>query len=319
MPNRCVCYTTDSNYLFPTFVSAIQARRHVAGTIADVAVFSLGASVQQEKVFTRVAAMEGLRFFSVPPHHLDGADAMLARLFLSRIVPDDYQQLLYIDGDTQIVGSLVPLLEMDVPAGHFCAVNDPMTFTFRGNVNDKDMAEYFESLGLDSVMQRNYFNSGVLRINRTGWDEIGREAWALYQKLRGSSRFPDQDALNLAAIGRRIPISLCWNFPVFLRNARLRNAISPHIVHYMGSPKPWYGQFSPWGAAEHEAYLTVLRQYPALAPYIGSMPISRRLKYRLKQNYKKITELAAWGSGNRHSEILLYEAEAKQGLAHYPA
>ncbi len=176
MPSCCICYTTDPGYLFPTFVSAMQARLHTPADIADVAIFSIGGSAQQEEAFVRASAVEGIRFLSVPPDRLDGADAMLARLFLDRIVPADYGQLLYIDGDTQITGALTPLLQAQVPAGQFCATSDPMTFSLRSDGrSDHKLVSYFASLGLDGTRQRNYFNSGVLRINRTGWDEIGRE------------------------------------------------------------------------------------------------------------------------------------------------
>jgi lipopolysaccharide biosynthesis glycosyltransferase len=314
MPTRCVCYTSDPSYLFPTFVSAMQARQHTPADIADVVIVSIAGSAQQEEVFTHAAAMEGIRLLSVPAERLDRASAMLARLFLDRILPADYDQLLYIDGDTQITGSLAPLLSAPVPAGHFCATSDPMTFSLRGGGRTgRELVGYFAALGLDATRQHNYFNSGVLRINRAGWDEIGRDSWVLYQKLRGRTRYPDQDALNLVAMDRRIPMSLAWNFPVFLRNAALAHAITPRIIHYMGSPKPWHGQFLPWGPAEYETYLAVARRYPALAPFLTRMPWKRKVKYLLQQHYKRIEETAAWSHGRRHREILRYEGDVKYG------
>jgi Glycosyl transferase family 8 len=303
MPPRCICYTTDPGYLFPTFVSATQARLHTPAEIADVAIFSLGGSVQVEKAFAQACAAENIRFLPVSLDRLDGADVMLSRLFLDRIVQDDYDQLLYIDGDTQISGSLAPLLQAEIPAGQFGAANDPMTFS----LHDRGLTEYFASLGLDEARQRNYFNSGVLRINRSGWDEIGRESWALFRKWQGRSRFPDQDALNLAAMDRKIPISLAWNFPIFMRNARLGNAIEPRITHYMSNPKPWYGSFLPWGPAEQAPYLAVAKRYPALAPFLTHMSWPRKLKYKLQQRYMRILETREWGSGPRHQGILAYE------------
>lgn len=284
--------------------------------ISDVAIFCIGASAQQQRVFARASAMEGILFFSVPPDHLEGADAMLARLFLDRIAPADYSQLLYIDGDTQIMGTLKPLLQAQVPAGQFYAASDPMTFSMRSAPqNGHKLMGYFDALGLNTKSQHSYFNSGVLRINRSGWDEIGSESWALFQKLRGRSRYPDQDALNLVATDRHIPMSLVWNFPIFLRNARLEHAITPHIIHYMGNPKPWHGQFLPWGLAEYQTYLETARKYPALTPFIPQMSKPRKLKYLLQQRYKRMLEMATWGNGNRHREILYYESVTKHRLA----
>lgn len=38
-PPCCIVYTTDREYLFPTLVSAIQARHHASPEKADVVVF----------------------------------------------------------------------------------------------------------------------------------------------------------------------------------------------------------------------------------------------------------------------------------------
>jgi lipopolysaccharide biosynthesis glycosyltransferase len=314
MTGRCICYTTDPSYLFPTFVSAMQARALTPADIADVAIFSIGGTTQQEAAFAHASAAEGIRFLPVPSTSLDGANAMLARLFLDRFVPPEYDQLLYIDGDTQITDALTPLLQTHVPAGHFCAARDPMTFSLLASgQNDRKLTSYFASLGLEPTKASNYFNSGVLRINRTGWGEIGCDSWALFQKLRGRTRYPDQDALNLVAMDRCIPISLIWNFPIFLRNAGLEDAISPRIIHYMGSPKPWHGQFLPWGPTEYAIYLAAAQRYPALSPYLLRMAWPRRLKYLLQQKFKQKQETATWGLGRRHREILRYENHMKHG------
>ncbi len=307
-PQCCISYTTDTGYLFPTFVSALLARRHAPADVADVAIFSINGVAELDRLFRRASESEGILFISVPERAIEGASAMLARLFLDRIAPPDYGHLLYIDGDTQITGSLAPLLATEVPAGQFCAVSDPMTFSLNGpSRHDRELVRHFASLGFDGAQQRNYFNSGVLRINREGWDEIGQASWKLFQKLRVAARYPDQDALNLVAMDRRIPISLTWNFPIFLRNARLQSTIEPRIVHYMGSPKPWHGAFQPWGPVAYRVYLEAVARYPELAPFLTRMPWRRRLRYRVQQYYKRLHENSVWGHGPRHREILNYE------------
>lgn len=281
-----------------------------------MAIFSIAGSPELDRAFHQACELEGIRFIPVVQSKIEHAGAMLARLFLDRIAPAEYSQLLYIDGDTQIIGGLTPLLEAKIPAGQFCAVSDPMTFSLEGEGrHERALVDYFASIGLADDNHRNYFNSGVLRINRTGWDEIGLKAWQLFQDLKGKTRYPDQDALNLAAMDRRVPMSLAWNFPIFLRNARLEEAIKPRIVHYMGSPKPWHGAFLPWGSKEYEAYLAAVTRYPALAPFLTSMPWYRRLRYVLQQRYKRERETSVWGTGTRHSDILHYEDRIRNGAA----
>ena len=311
MPACCICYTTDPGYLLPTFVSAIQARRHAAADKADVAIFSFGADQQTEQAFAIACAAEQIRFFPVPVSSIDGADVMLARLFLSRIVPDEYTQFLYIDGDTQVTGALDQLLDYKVPDGMFLACNDPMTFEISGGDGrqNKNISSYFSSVGIPRERAVNYFNTGVLRINRTGWDEIGLSAWELFVKNQYNSRYPDQDVLNIVGQDRRISMSLAWNFPIFMRNSRVEHKIHPRIYHFMGSPKPWHGVFLPWGESTHRPYIDAIRKYPALTAYLSVMPAPKRFRYFLQQHYKKATETFDWGMGDKRARILKYETE----------
>lgn len=310
MAQCCICYTTDPGYLLPTFVSATQARQLSSAENADVLIFCIGTPGEAARVMARSCAVEGIGFSVISPEDIAGADAMMARLFLDRMVPLSYSQLLYIDGDTQIVGSLDPLLTANVPAGFFMAAKDPLAFSISPSDSRQDEpGAYLRSVGVSPAQRHHYFNSGVLRINRDGWDELGREAWRLFLSMRDRSRYPDQDALNLASKGRHIPISLAWNFPIFLRNAGIEQIIKPRIVHFPGRPKPWYGGFLPWGKAGYQPYMDAVRRHPELATLTTAMPKFQRLKYHGQQYYKYIAESMAWRKGFRMQAMLNYERD----------
>jgi lipopolysaccharide biosynthesis glycosyltransferase len=308
MPDCCICYTVDPGYLLPTLVSAQQARRHADPAKADIAIFSLGCDGEMAKSFGRICAAENIQFIPFEQADVDGAGAMLARLFLDRLAPEQYGQLLYIDGDTQITGALDPLLAIDVPQGSFYAATDPMSFSLAGNNrHDRDLVEYFNGIGIPAERQKSYFNSGVLRINRDGWDRIGARSFQLYKSLQNRTRFPDQDALNIVGSDHRLKLSLAWNFPIFLQNARVEHLIRPRIIHYMGSPKPWHGSFPPWGFAQFKPYIDIVTKYPELSPHLSRMRASRKFKYALQQRYKRGLENLTWGQGRRRMTILNYE------------
>jgi lipopolysaccharide biosynthesis glycosyltransferase len=305
----CVCYTTDSAYLFPSFVSAMQARRQTSADKADIAIFSFGASPAAEHDFQQACAAEGIRFLPVSLALIDNAEVMLARLFLNRLVPAEYDQFLYIDSDTQVTGSLDPLIEFPVPAGQFLAANDPMTFALSGTgSHSRRIIEHFEAVGISPHESSRYFNTGVLRINRDGWEEIGLGAWKLFQKNLQVSRFPDQDVLNITGGIHRIPMSLAWNFPVYMRNSRVEAQIEPRIYHFMGSPKPWHGVFPPWSRQAHQPYLQAIKKYPNLASYLSVMPRQKRFRYTFQQYYKKVLETFTWGLSDKRGRILSYES-----------
>jgi lipopolysaccharide biosynthesis glycosyltransferase len=313
MAEHCICYTTDSHYFFPTFVSARQARHNASLQHADVMIFCLDAVGYSRRVMADLCQAAGIGFESVSSAEIDGADAMMARLHLDRIAPSQYRQFLYIDGDTQIISNLDPLLAADVPPGRFMAVKDPLAFSLSADRSGQSRdAEYFRSSGFSAVQERSYFNSGVLRINREGWNEIGQEAWRLFKSMRDQTRFPDQDALNLAGGERHIPMSICWNFPIFLRNSDVDALIEPRIIHYMGRPKPWQGSFLPWGKAGYQPYLDALVEFPDLLPFVEKLPVFRKLKYFGQQHYKRIAERIVWRGGGRSRAMVAYESALRE-------
>ena len=309
MVKCCICYTADPDYFFPTFVSARQARLNASPQHADVIIFVIGGSGETQRTMARLCETEGIGFKAISPGHIEGSDAMMARLFLDRVVPAEYDQLLYLDGDTQITGSLDPLLTTNVLPGQFMAVRDPLAFSLRPEALPRDrQANYFQSAGLTASQGRGYFNSGVLRINRQGWDEIGQAAWRIFCLMRDRTKYPDQDALNLAGYEHCIPMSLCWNFPIFLKNAGLEARVAPRILHYMGRPKPWHGSFRPWGMDGYQPYLDAMTQYPELQSFIRQLPPRQALKYFGQQHYKSIVEHMTWRRGFRSQAMLAYES-----------
>ena len=309
MTSCAICFTTDPGYLFPTLVAAQQARHNVAAEKADIIIFSFDADRRVAEVFGRICQLENIRFISMQRRDIDDAPVMLARLFLDRIAPGIYDQLLYLDGDVQIAGSLAPLVDASVSPGCFLAANDPMTFSVEAASPERaGLAAHVADIGLPKASSTSYFNSGVLRINRHGWGEVGAQAWRTYGTRPGGWRFPDQDVLNLVAADRREAMSLEWNFPIFLRNARLGDSIRPRIYHFMSSPKPWNLACPPWTKASCLPYLAAVATYPELAAFNLPMPLRRRFRYHLQQRYKSVRETMDWGFGARRNRIIAYEA-----------
>jgi len=310
----CVCFTTNKAYLFPTVVSAVQARAHSSQNLTDVAVYCVGAESQETEDFAEVCATEKIQFTCINPRVTDHSHIAYSRLFLDSFVPERYTQFLYIDGDTQVNGPLDPLITADVPAGSFLAATDPIAFKYN-QVADapKELQGYFKRLGISSIKQ--YFNSGVLRINRKGWAQVGSRA---YDFCRATNKnvlhFWDQDGLNAVAAdsGVRLPMSIKYNFPIFLRNCRIEGPVQPAIYHFMSAPKPWNGNFPPWNRAATLPYSHISRKYPKLSRY--QLPFSnwQKARYILQQRAKQLDEAVNWGLSWRRKEVLLYEHQCKQ-------
>jgi len=296
MRQLAVCYTATSGYLFSTVLSALQARLHSDPASVSVLVCLIADHPSEEQdVFESVCERNGIDFIVVPLSTLRGLHPAFARLFLDEILPSEVQEVLYLDGDTQVLADLTPLLEAAPPAGGVLAVRDPMVFirqvspSLRGKIDG-----WWDESGILPALRSNYVNSGVMRLSRAVLPELRDSVLDLIGGQGFSLHFKDQDAINIVLGPRIQPISLAWNFPGFLVGSNLVSVVSPRVVHFMSDPRPWEGPLPPWGAKYHEPYLAFVRQYPATAPYQSRLHGTRRVRYELQQRYKGLAEGRLW-------------------------
>ena len=295
MPDCCICYIANEGYLFGTLLGALQAKRLVSPELADIAIFSFGEQGRESAAVSAVCSAEGIAFIHVPMAVLEGADFRYARLLLHRFAPARYGQLLYIDGDTQVTSSLDELVRLTPAPGRFAVVRDPLVFDIHQDTKFATrQRKRLKALGIRTTDFERYFNSGVLRINRDGWDDIGARAMAAYRADPKAMVNFDQDALNIVAIDRCDHISVRWNFPAYLLDLGLDLAVSPAIIHFMAQPKPWHGAFPPWGSRWHRPYLDMAIRHPSVACFRPQMRRAAYGRYLVQQVYKRL-----WGD-RRH-------------------
>lgn len=312
-PQSCVCYVVDAGYLFPALVSARQARAQVSAEIADILIFLVGARPENIQIASAVGLQLGVSIVAVSPGSIGHLSIGSARLRLNRMLDPSYKRVLYLDADTQVVGSLEQLLASAPPQNFFYAARDPISFI----VNDPtaraaDLRAYLLQIGLTSEQMRRYFNSGVLYFSREVLlilDEVLDERLPTIDRFR----FPDQDFLNIHLGGRAIPMSLRWNFPAFLLNLDYHQMISPHIVHFMSNPRPWHGLFysRQWICP----YTDLLSEYPELRRFAegtgGVQAVQIVLKEATKRMLSQFMPEPDWHSGEARLKVARSEAETK--------
>jgi lipopolysaccharide biosynthesis glycosyltransferase len=308
---RCVCFTTDLGYLFPTLLSAIQARKFAGRDVADVVIILFDAGDYADLVL-EICREEHIVPILAGSSILGEHTAMYARLFMDELLPAQYERILYVDGDVQIRLSLDELLQLDLAGKWFSAVADPMAVLLhQGDKQAGQIADYFGSLGVKSELTTPYFNSGILLINRETWGRISEDALTFLAQHPELCRFQDQSALNFAGHQHFLPMSFRWNFPIFFRNCGVEDAIFPGIYHFMSKPKPWHGSFAPWTQEFVTPYTALSMRYPGLAALIPPMRRKDRLKYKLQQNFKRVQETLTWRLTARRDGILAFNAAAK--------
>jgi lipopolysaccharide biosynthesis glycosyltransferase len=185
---------------------------------------------------------------------------------------------------------LDPLVRAVIPEGRFMACRDPANlFADLSPARQTRLLERRERLGLLGEPE-DYFNSGVLVIDRDGWPPMARACIEAYVEMQALCLHPDQDALNIAIGDRCIFISNKWNFPGFLIGSAAEAARHPHIYHFMSNPRPWKVSVGPWGARWCKPYQDLLLAHPELEELAPRKRLGEQIRYTLQQELKIWTE-----------------------------
>jgi lipopolysaccharide biosynthesis glycosyltransferase len=202
------------------------------------------------------------------------------RIVIPNILVNQTSKILYLDTDIVVCKNLKPLWEIKIDNYTIAAVNE---LNFDGPAR----------LNFDEKYK--YFNAGILLINAQNWvSQNLQETLFSYIKLHKSKlTFWDQDALNANLYNKRLTLEPQWNqlSPVFeVNNNTLLKVysadeikilkISPAIVHYSGSSKPWnYLNIHPF-KGEYYKYLS-------LTDWRGFKP-SANFKTKIKYLFLKL-------------------------------
>lgn len=185
--------------------------------------------------------VQGLPLFShMPAGSLP--PVMWYRLFLPQLLPDE-AKVLYLDCDTLVTDSLLPLWNTELGEQALAAVTNPWWPSDRAE-------QWYARCGLRRA--EDYFNTGVVLFNL----EVFRTAgWAELVLAHGRdnahwTRYGDQDSLVAVLHAHRLPLAPRWNVmriialnpdshriftPQEMRDVMRR----PGIIHFEGSTKPW--------------------------------------------------------------------------------
>lgn len=222
----------------------------------------------------RHAARLELHFHTVPDRLVEGLPlfshmkagslrpVMWYRLFLPELLPQE-DKALYIDCDTLVTDSLLPLWNTELGEHALAAVTNP---SWKG-----DMAEnWAERCGL--ARREDYFNTGVMLLNLAAFRRHGWTQQVLEHGRANAdwTRFGDQDSLVVVLHKHRLPMDPRWNVMRIVAlsgnsrelftAAQMRDVLRrPGIIHFEGSTKPWMDATKhPYGRL-HQRYA---RQLP---------------------------------------------------------
>ena len=310
MTLSCICYSTDRGYLYPTMLSALQARAQSREDQASVCIVAIDLDAAVEALFRSICDRENILFIPISRERIRGLKSTFCRLFLDELLPPQFDRILYIDGDTQIRGSMDDLLGISLGSMQVMGASDPMAFLATENSKvGRELRTYMLGLGFTPQQLGSYFNAGVLYAGREGWAALSAAALRFFEEHRAACKFLDQSALNAVSRLQHVPMSLRWNFPAFLMNCNVERQIRPVIYHFMSNPRPWNGAFLPWTKDFVDPYIEMERRFPELIPFRPAFSLRQRMRYHLQQRYKKLMEMATWRWTSRRRALLSYEAQ----------
>jgi lipopolysaccharide biosynthesis glycosyltransferase len=292
---QCIVLMCDEGYLLPSLVCAKQARQYSPES-ADVVVFLEAEHLDPERkhAFESVTGaairlipgwLTAILDKSVPAGffqtHVNRA--ALFRLFVAQILEEQYERIVYLDGDIQVRRSLSELLMVSLPEGTIGAVPDWVALhSIDGMPEVEANRRYLASLDFQPVHWSSYFNSGVMVASPATWNDIGPKALDFLRTRPEVCRLHDQSALNHVCRGRTTNLSLRWNYLRQFMPLPAYKEIDPAILHFVGGWKPWDGVYYPWSRAEFLPYVEMSAALRGAGVVWRRQPALRRLAYHFK-------------------------------------
>ena len=188
---RAIVYITDGGFLMPSLFSASQVLTKTrARELADLFVILVDVEItgQLRDTFTDL----GIRFLrldrrsfwrkgDVAFNRTHVPTTSIGRLAMQDVIPDGYEHVLYLDGDTYIAGDIEPLILHTVAPGRIAAAAD-CTWLAKGQMGPfwRGHAAYCAGLGLSDVTR--YFNAGVLAFRMDTWCEYAPRALRFFEQ-----------------------------------------------------------------------------------------------------------------------------------------
>lgn len=199
-----------------------------------------------------------------------GSLSQYARLFVSSVLPQDLERVLYLDSDTIIRKSIKELWNYDIQGKTIGALRDAFSKYYRKNI--------------DLMPEDTMFNSGVMIIDLKKWKEtnVERRLLEFIRKKEGYIQQGDQGALNhvlaediccIDPVFNAVTIFFDFTYqemmiyrrpPSFYSEEAVLSAVSdPTIVHFTTS----FLSKRPWMKGCEHRYVEEWRRYKNLGPW----------------------------------------------------
>ena len=216
-----------------------------------------------------------------PNHHVN--KATYYNILASKILPNDIDKVIYMDGDMLVQGDISSLWDIDMTNYAMAAVWDSIAF-------DESVA-----VRLGYSPEHRYVNNGTSIYNLAYWREHNVDKFLLtfINEHYESLTFMDQDVENAVLAGYIKYLPVTYNFQVLFltkyfsqaftpefMNEVLLNKEHPVIIHYNGGVKPWSWRY--YALPYRKEWLRAYWKSPWFFAY-KITPIGKYIKHLIKR------------------------------------
>ena len=110
VPRTAIAYVTRFGFALPSAASALQVRRQVPASMADIYIICIGLAERSIGVMEEVLQQRGIKIATLSSERYNDFNkhlfnkthvpiSCLGRFFLTESIPDCYDRILYLDGD----------------------------------------------------------------------------------------------------------------------------------------------------------------------------------------------------------------------------
>ncbi|MDA9149014.1 glycosyltransferase family 8 protein [Synechococcus sp. AH-229-G18] len=280
--HKTFLYCTDDNYAVHATVSIFSLLISTSSRSFDICI--IGDNLSEKKVsdLSRLGEV-----FQIKINIIEGADycekyinflgtselmsahitrATLLRLAFHKMLPAEYEKIIYIDVDTIIRGDLSCLFDVCLDDEIIAAAADLII-----GKRFKDEFSRFE-----------YFNAGVMVIDRVAWEQHGVDESLVEIMSRESAlelTYADQDILNIYFNDsgyKKLDCRYNYQFMMAIDHVKHSPGVllgEAKIIHYAGQVKPWH----LWASEEYASFYCSFRKIiPWLESYSPEAPTNTK-------------------------------------------
>ena len=312
---RVITFVSDRGYVAQALIAASQlAAQPDVVAIADIIIYLIDIPDKEQRAIQAALspARFNFRFLDSRRFIPDSVDRLpdlhcpsstLGRLAIEAEIPPQYETVIYIDGDVQIVGPVASLIAYDCPPGILLAGADRLDNGGR-YANPRS---YLKGIGIERVAD--YFNAGVMMAQRETWRTFTTQALRFLAENPERCKHHDQSALNAVVGVHREMMHPRYNYSTWFRLADLDYSLGPKIVHFTGPTKPWNTTNGPWDPSYRQLYVDFLADYPYFSNYLridASRNIDPKyLKTSAMRQVRRVAKAAKEAAEHRWQAVLL--------------